>query len=267
MVALQAPREVFDIGRVTQRTFEVIARNIVPFGIMVLLLVGIPGILMSWLQATNVATTGLATGAAFNRGLLSGGFGLVNLALVGVLQASIVYGSICDLEGKRPTVGELLSQGIRTAAPAIGINILFGLSVVLGLCLVVVPGMIAACVWIAALPAGVVERTGVFGAFSRSGELTRGSRWRIFAMLLVYGLILMIIEFAVLRLSGGLAVRMPGAPGTPVSPFAQLPVLLVQLVINVINYLIVTTGVAVIYQELRTIREGVTPADLAGVFD
>jgi hypothetical protein len=264
MVAIQAPREAFDIGRVTQRTFDVIRRNLVPFGIMALLLVGLPGLLISWWQAANFAATGVTPGAMFNRGITSLVVGLINLGLIGVLQASIVYGSICDLEGKRPSVGDLISQGIRFALPAIGINILFGLSVGFGMILLIVPGVIAACVWIAALPSGVVERTGVFGAFSRSGELTRGSRWRIFAMLVIYGLILMLIEFAVLRLTGGFATRLPGAA---VSPAALLPGLLIQVVINVINYLIFTTGVAVIYQELRTIREGVSPADLAGVFD
>jgi hypothetical protein len=269
MVAIQAPREAFDIGRVTQRTFEVIGRNIVPFGIMAVLLVGLPGLLISWWQTANFAATGLTAGAMFNRGLTSMVIGLINLGLVGVLQASIVYGSVCDLEGKRPAVGDLVSQGIRFALPAIGISLLFGLSVVFGLLLLVVPGAIAGCVWIVALPAGVVERTGVFGAFSRSGELTRGSRWRIFLMLVIYGVILMLVEMAMTRLTGGFAVNSLAsrAAGAPLPALALLPTLLVQVVINVINYLIISTGIAVIYQELRTIREGVVPADLSGVFD
>ncbi len=259
MVAIQAPREVFDIGRVTQRTFEVIGRNIVPFGIITLLLAGVPTALLTWWQMTTV-TAGPLPHAQLQVTVVSL---IVNLALFGVLQASIVYGSIRDLEGRRPALGEMAMAGLRTAVPAIGVGILFSLAVAFGTILFIVPGVMLACAWIVALPVAVVERTGIFAAFGRSSELTKGSRWRIFGLLVVYFLILLLVGLVVGGLSGGLLhpARMPlGGAGLA-------PTLVTNLVVNVAYYLIATTLVAVIYQELRTIREGVSPADLAGVFD
>jgi MFS family permease len=259
MVAIQAPREAFDIGRVTQRTFEVIGRNIVPFGIMAVLLGGVPTVLLTWWQMATV-TTGPIPHAPVPVTLVSL---VVKLALFGVLQASIVYGSIRDLEGRRPDLGEMATAGLRAAVPAIGVGILFSFAIAFGTILFIVPGAMLASAWIAALPAAVVERTGIFAAFGRSAELTKGSRWRIFALLVVYFLILMLAGLVVGGLSGGLLHPLRASLGG--AGLASL--LLTTLVLNVVYYLVATTLVAVIYQELRTIREGVAPADLAGVFD
>jgi hypothetical protein len=259
MVAVQAPREVFDIGRVTQRTFEIIRRNIAPFGIMALLLGGLPTALLTWWQMATV-TAGPIPHSPVLVTLVSL---ILKLALFGVLQASIVYGSIRDLEGRKPGIGDMVAMGLRTAVPAVGVGILFSLSIAFGMILFIVPGVMLACAWIVALPAAVVERTGIFAAFGRSAELTKGSRWRIFALMLVYFLILLLVGLVVGGLSGGLL----HAPTAAQIGAAVAPMLVTALIVNMIYYLVATTLVAVIYQELRTIREGVAPADLAGVFD
>src|SRR3546814_19979116 len=41
------------------------------------------------------------------------------------------------------------------------------------------------CMWAVVAPALVEERTGVFGAFGRRRELTKGARWKVFGLELI----------------------------------------------------------------------------------
>ena len=81
-----------------------------------------------------------------------------------------------------------------------------------GAILLLVPGLILAVMWSVVAPACVVERTGVFGAFSRSQELTRGYRWPIFGLYVAF-FVLMIIISAVFGVLIGIG-KWPGSPAT-----------------------------------------------------
>ena len=63
-----------------------------------------------------------------------------------------------------------------------------------------VPGLMMAVAWIVAAPALVVERTGVFGAFSRSAQLTRGRRWVLFALGVIFFIAVFIVQQVLLSL-------------------------------------------------------------------
>ena len=58
-----------------------------------------------------------------------------------------------------------------------------GVMVGIGFVLLVVPGLILACMFFVAVPVAVVERPGVFEALARSGRLTRGHRVPILGVL------------------------------------------------------------------------------------
>jgi len=136
-----------------------------------------------------------------------------------------------------------------------------GVAEVFGFILFIVPGVMMAVAWIVAVPALVVERTGVFGAMSRSAELTRGHRWPIFGLLVIY-----IIAAAIISSMVSVVV---GAAAASVSTAAMQPTLqlIAQPLVSVITKLISSAGVASIYFELRSTREGIGPEALAAVFD
>ena len=103
------------------------------------------------------------------------------------LQAAIVYGTIADLNGRRAAFGECLSSGLRNWFWLLLLAIGSWRSRRVRLHAADRPRRACMAVaWIVAAPAQVVERTGVFGAFSRSAELTRGHRWPIFGLLVIY---------------------------------------------------------------------------------
>jgi hypothetical protein len=107
----------------------------------------------------------------------------------------------------------------------------------------------------------VVEHTGVFGAISRSAELTRGRRWPLLGLLVIYA-----VASSAVR---GVAQGVLTAAAIGLSPAASHAAtnILLQPLLSVVTGLVAAAGVASIYYELRSSREGVGPEALAAVFD
>ena len=117
-----------------------------------------------------------------------------------------------------------------------------------------------AVAWCVAVPVYVVERPGVFASFGRAAALTRGSRWTIFGLFVIYVIAAIIIQ-ALLGIIGGV-LSFATIGGLPILNF-----LIITPLIQVVTALIGSTGVAVLYVELRQIRDGVGPQGLAAIFD
>lgn len=256
----------FEIGRVISGTFGVIGRNFGPFFLMSLLLGGLPNALVSFGQAW--ITNGDKT---FSPQMLL--VSLVSLVVVivcaFVLQAAIVHATVADLNGRRVVMGDSLKTGLSNWLPLLGLAILMTLGLALGFVLLIVPGIILAVMWSVAVPAKVVEKIGVMDALQRSRDLTRGRRWAIFGLFVIYVIALWIVEALIM------AAVMPfmlskGAP-TPetITGFTTVGVatMLASAVIATITTLISTAGGATLYSELRGTREGVGPEAMASVFD
>lgn len=258
-----AAHSKLDIGRVISGTFSVIGRNFVAFAALALVLSGIPTALIAFFQAAS-----LANSAAFS--FSSGYFtsiaysGLVALITGAVLQGALVYGTVQDMTGARPSIPDCLANGLRAFLPLIGLSILLAISITFGFLLLIVPGIMMACAWCVAVPALVADRSGVFGAFSRSAELTRGNRWRIFALFIVVWVIALVIGAVVTAISMALSF---GNAGLDIVALARSPVrIAANLLSNTLTSMIGSTGVAVLYVELRRAREGLGPQWLAEIF-
>jgi len=106
------------------------------------------------------------------------------------------------------------------------------------------------------VPAAVVERPGVWGSITRSAELTKGNRWRVFALMVIFYAAFMAIGWLLSLL--GLPVFSPDG-----SLFA---IVLLYLWSGVTTAFFAVFG-AVIYHDLRVAKEGATSAQIAAVFD
>src|SRR5690348_8346723 len=118
---------------------------------------------------------------------------LIDLILGQVAFVTLIYGTVQALRGRKVAIGECLSQGFKRLGVALGVAILTWIGYFLGFLLLVVPGIILLLVWSVAVPAAVVERTGVSASFGRSRALTRDRRWRIFGTFFVAGLLASLI--------------------------------------------------------------------------
>jgi hypothetical protein len=253
VAAVSAPD--FRMGRVVQRTFDVIGRNFWLFAVMAFVLI-VPGTLLQ-----SAAAPGLGQGR--NVGLFSLG-SLLGLLGYFVLQAAIIHATVTDLNGTRPSAADALGTGLRQFLPVIGVGLLYVLGVSVGIVLLIVPGMIWAIMWCLAIPVRVVERTSVGEAFGRSRFLTRGYRWNIFGLLLVYYILAWIFGMTLGAVAGVAASFEPGAGFF--SPAFLLP-LFATILATIIGAVVGTTGFASLYYELRVAKEGIGPEALAAVFD
>jgi hypothetical protein len=245
----------FKIGSVVSRTFSVLTRNLGTF-LIASAVVMIPVIAINLYVGTpNYFLAGRANGFLF--GALAA---IIPVVCTYLLQATLVQGTIADLNGERPDLGRALSTGFRLLLPVAAIAILGTLGTTLGMVLLIVPGMILGVGWSVAVPVKVVERTGIKDSFGRSWDLTKGYRWKIFGLILMFVLIIFLLSFIVNMVSG-LSVM------NTVSVLNNRPYILLQWLQSVITALLMAVGVTVIYYELRTVKEGLGPQQLAAAFD
>jgi hypothetical protein len=201
----------------------------------------------------------MAGGAA--RGFLFGALAfIIQIICTYLLQAALVQGTISDLNGEQTSLSSTLSTGLSLALPVLVISIVSLLAIGLGFLLLVVPGAIFAIGWSVAVPVCVVERTGIKDALSRSWELTKGYRWRIFWLVLMYAIAAYLCAVLVMVFAG---LSLAGVTTT----LNNTPFIVLTWVLRVVLAVITAIGITAIYYELRTVKEGMAPQELAAAFD
>ncbi len=232
----------FRVGAVLARSLGVMRNNFGPFSVLSILFLAAPLVLALMLVPL---LAGLDEGATILPVVL------IWPLLYFMLSAVLMYGTISDLRGKRATVGESLRWVLGLVFPIIGISIVATLGIFAGLLLFVVPGLILLTMWWIAVPAAVAERTGVGASLRRSAELTSGYRWQVFGILISVYVVQMLLEFVADGVFGGVEI------------LGTLFTLLISLFMLVL-YAVVS---AVIYHDLRILKDGVDVEDIARVFD
>lgn len=248
----------YSIGRVLGGSFEVVKRGFLPLIAIVLIFAAVPTILSYTVILPELGGLGAdpaAQAAAFPNAnwALIGPFYLVTLLLTGASYSAQFHASIRLLDGERVNVLESVRRGLRRALPMVASGILSYLAFIVGLVLFIVPGLILAVRWSAVWQALAVEDIGVFEAFSRSADLTRGSRWHSFLMFIVSLVMLAAYGAAIFAISAFLGAA--GVPG-----------IVLQSLLGFAFTLVIAALYAAHYVELRTIREGAGTNRLAEVF-
>ena len=110
-----------------------------------------------------------------------------------------------------------------------------------------------------AVPVAVIEKGGLGVALARSAELTRGYRWTIFGVHFVLGLIIFIVAVVVGTLFG-----VASASGAPASSGTGA---LVFFPIGAFFSAWLACTNAVVYHDLRVIKENIDIESIAAVFD
>lgn len=175
-----------------------------------------------------------------------------------VLSGALTYGVVQDLAGKRPSMGECLSMGLRRLAPVLGTAFLGGLAVAGGFIALIIPGLILYCMFAVSVPVAVIENLGPVEALKRSAALTLNYKGTIFGVIFVVGVIQSIASYAFQSaLLGG------GVPS-----FSTLRIFLfVSIALAMVGGILNATLASVAYNDLRQVKEGVQTAELAAVFD
>ena len=133
----------------------------------------------------------------------------------------------------------------------------------LGYILLVLPGFYLGAIFAVVVPVRIVEGTGFIRTFVRGAQLTRGHRWPVFGLLLASFALTVASEAVVNILSGD----PPFAGYTGEVRSAGIGSLIGSAVAELATSLIGATGTAVVYAELRHIKDGPGPDALAAEFD
>ena len=188
------------IGEVLSKTFELYQRNFAKYFTLFLIIEAVIGTASALAYATFALPT-LPTGATTQQILdwMPGYFGalfsiLAIIVVVSLVLSPIAEGSTLKMASEEIETGKAeLGGAVRFAVSKLismwALGILVGIIVVLGLIALIIPGIILAIMFCMALPALLLENTGVIGSLGRSRVLV-GQRWlKTFAL----GLILVII--------------------------------------------------------------------------
>lgn len=171
-----------------------------------------------------------------------------------VIQAAITYAVFKIMTGNKASFASAVGRGFSRFFPVLIASILVGIGVGIGMMLLVIPGIIIMCICAVTIPACVVERMGAIDSISRSAYLTKGCRLKIFALMLILGIISFLIQLIIPIIVVAITTNMV-VVSLVVALVASLP-LAFQCVMT-----------ATIYYELRRIKEGVTVDSLVSVFD
>ena len=258
-----------NIGSVLARTFGYWTRNLVPFSLMALLLQS-PVLLLALLMPLETPTQAYLFGVVI-------GFGPMVISL---LTASVVaYGVFQQIRGRTASMGDCLRIGLSRLFPVIGVGLLVALATLAGLMLLIVPGIIVACIFYVAVPVATVESPGERASLGRSAYLTKGARAAIFGVAVILGLITSVANLIVKALipeptkpDSVVAHVNPGASQEQAASYARdlLASLRVESVITtavgaVLGCLLAIASV-VVYYDLRVQKEQVDVEKIVEVF-
>jgi len=237
----------FRVGRVLSRTISVLSHRFLTFFI-VSFVAFVPLIVLQKATA-NVERDP-------TQALTMVGLSLVMLVLMLVLSmlssAVILHGAFQDMRNRPVHLAESLKVGLRRFLPLMGLAFLAALLMVIGLILLIIPGLILYTIWFVSVAACVVERTGAWASMRRSRELTKGHRWKVFGIVLLLILLSLVNPLlqVVLSAAGGATLALIGTT-----------------IWTAIGSALSSVLIAVTYYELRAAKEGIDIEQIASVFD
>ena len=157
--------------------------------------------------------------------------------------------AMVDGTASRPVpLGRALGRGLAAYPGNLGLMVLTTLGITLGSLLVIVPGIIFQCRWLAALPAKLGERRGPRDAMIRSSEMSEGHRGTIFGLLCCYAV------------SGRVASWISTVPGQETGDAGVWIALVLGALVAVLFAVLSSVGSAAVYLVLLRQEGGAPPA-------
>ncbi|HEU0098510.1 MAG TPA: hypothetical protein VFQ67_07020 [Allosphingosinicella sp.] len=254
------------IGRVFSRAFGTIASNPLATLGIAFLFSALPGLAVLYVAqelqgfwTENLELVGPATIIAM--AVFSS---LLYILFWIITQGALVRATVAFSEGRKASVGESVMAGLRVALPLVLLGVMSAIALIFGFLLLIVPGVILYVMWSVAAPALVEERLGPVEALGRSSDLTRGTRWKVFGLILIlvvmYWLFAALVGLLTVMMNGGLAAMAANASRLSAS----------DLAINAISSTIIATVGGVIHSslfvELREWKDGPATEQLADIF-
>jgi hypothetical protein len=168
---------------------------------------------------------------------------LIGLSLVSIVGELAILFNVMD--DSKPTVGESLSLALRAFIPVFLARLISGLAILLGVILLIVPGIYLSIKFSQISQAIVAEKiTNPMDALSRSWALTKGNSIQIFGFVLVVGIVALLGMFVVnLIISLILTLLFPVT-------IAQFAIMVISSVLQTLISVLMLFVSAAIYRQL-----------------
>ena len=248
-----------DVGRVLSRGFAAMRAEFLAFFAVSLLLAGLPGLAMQYWILRNIELASANTELTGTFWAMTLGPLLVSLLSATLLQGALTRSTVLQLNGRDADIGASALLTLRLLPALIALSLVQALMIGFGMILLIIPGVIIYCATMVAVPAMIEERRGIFESIGRSWDLTRGSRWAIFVLAILFAVFSFIVQTIVGLLSGGGLIEVGNAAYALRGGIAAG-------IGAAISTMIVAVLTAALYVELREVKEGATSEELVTVF-
>jgi hypothetical protein len=266
--------ENFSVGRAISRTFELVGKGFRGAGLFLLIVYAAYTLVSFFTQrlmldqmtqamdpADPSAALGIFTSPVYWLSLL------LSLVLVALMYSGSIHGYLRAARGSEVSPGECFSVGLAKVLPMLALTLLWGIAIFFGFMLIIVPGVILITLWVAIMPALVGEGCGIIESFGRSRELTRGSRWSVFAVLLIFVIALYVLMILILGSIIGATAMGGGFNPEAMANMTNPLVLVVSGLFGWIMAMMLSAMLTSVYVELMLVKEGGLTGQLNEVFE
>jgi hypothetical protein len=198
------------LGEVVSKTFDLFRHDFVKYFLIFAvaeIVVGLATLLAySAVQLPTIPSN--TTDLSWVSGYLTAVFerysiiGVATIVVVPVAEGASIKMAAEAIERRPVAVGASVRFALSKLVWLWAVSLVVGVIVILGFVALIVPGIILAIMFCLALPALLLENTGVLGSLNRSRELV-GHRWgKTFATFIVLGLVIVVISLIITFVSG-----------------------------------------------------------------
>jgi hypothetical protein len=165
-------------------------------------------------------------------------------------QGVIFLGALQHIRGRPVSAIESLKKALAHAVPLLALSLMIAVATLVGLVMLVIPGLIVRTISFASIPACLAEGRGPLQSWSRSAALTKGCRWQLFGVALLLFIISMIVSTVL-----------------AIGPDSEMMYLVLTHLWTSLFSAYQGAVTAVAYHRLRTLKEGAETDHVAAVFD
>ncbi len=263
MTDMPAPQESLGVGAILGDSFSIVFGHLAKFAPIAVIPAGAAIVINAlMLGPANLNTALVFTDPGAIEGLNAPDPAIqfiatiLGMALWGFAAAALTQAVYDARVDGTVRVGPAIQTGLSRLAIVVVLFIVATIVFAVAAIALVVPGLYVLGMWFVIIPAAVIDRSG-FGALGRSAELTKGYRWPMVGLVVLFFLVLLVIAMVVGVVHSALAAL--GSAGLVLMA-------LVTLAVSVFQYCLGAAVAALAYARLREIKEGTTLESLAEVF-
>lgn len=196
--------------------------------------------------------------------------GLFDAVLDGVMKSFVIVAVFGILDTGRPGGLDSLRRGAVFVAPMVLLSLLLIIIYLVGFILLVIPGLILMTIYAMAPAVLIREERSLLDCMARSADLSRGYRWKIFALILGQWIFAFGLAFCIgMVIIVGATIANGDFSDAYIELITDHPVTIAVSVAvsGAITNLIFAILYTVLYDHILEAKEGVSKHKLAAVFE